>query len=297
MAKDNCLETPPETPAQRPDIPPRGVRKLIHFLLCDVPRLYRTPFFFKWVKTCPVCGGRPVRCVFTNSCFELDECEDCTHIYARRIPKRRILHLRYGRFDYWYEDKLHQGINTLEDRSQWEGFIEARMTALDRADLLNRPTQRVFEVGCSEGMLLCALAERGHEVRGCEYNPEIAAAGREHLGVDIVAQEFEAVEEAPGSRDLVLAFHVIEHVADVRAVFRKIARLLKPDGAALIEVPTGEEEYHNIDHLHFFTRQSLEHLLSQFFEEVEIFDNSFTSAHGKTVGSFYGLGRRPRKTE
>jgi 2-polyprenyl-3-methyl-5-hydroxy-6-metoxy-1,4-benzoquinol methylase len=232
--------------------------------------------------------------VFTNSCTELDECGSCGHVYTRRAPKGRILHLRYGSFNYWYEDKLHQGINTLQDRSQWQGFITARRGALERAGLLEKPAQRVFEIGCSEGMLLRALADDGHSVRGCEYNPEIAAAGRKQLGVDILAQGFQTVNEKPGSYDLIVSFHTIEHVDGLQAVFGKAVNMLNAEGAMLIEVPTGPEEYHNIDHLHFFTKQSLERLLKRFFHEVEIFDNSFTTAEGKVVGSLYGSGRFPR---
>jgi hypothetical protein len=36
-------------------------------------------------------------------------------------------------------------------------------------------------------------------------------------------------------------------------VLAKVARILRSDGSVLIEVPCGEEEYENTDHLHFFS--------------------------------------------
>lgn len=41
-----------------------------------------------------------------------------------------------------------------------------------------------------------------------------------------------------GSFDLVIAFHVLEHVEDDAAAFREIHRVLRPGGVALLQVPT-----------------------------------------------------------
>jgi SAM-dependent methyltransferase len=41
-------------------------------------------------------------------------------------------------------------------------------------------------------------------------------------------------------RDLVIAYHVLEHIPDDAAAMREIRRVLKPDGIALLEVPVSE---------------------------------------------------------
>jgi SAM-dependent methyltransferase len=38
--------------------------------------------------------------------------------------------------------------------------------------------------------------------------------------------------------DLLIAYHVLEHIPDDAAAFREIARVLRPDGVALLQVPT-----------------------------------------------------------
>jgi SAM-dependent methyltransferase len=45
-----------------------------------------------------------------------------------------------------------------------------------------------------------------------------------------------------GDRDLVIAYHVLEHIPDDFAAMREIARVLRPTGLAILEVPlTGDE--------------------------------------------------------
>jgi SAM-dependent methyltransferase len=43
-------------------------------------------------------------------------------------------------------------------------------------------------------------------------------------------------------RDLVIAFHVLEHITDDGAALGEIARVLRPGGIALLEVPLGGDE-------------------------------------------------------
>jgi hypothetical protein len=91
-----------------------------------------------------------------------------------------------------------------------------------------------------------------------------------------------------------LSFHTVEHLPNLREVFQKVTKILKPDGAVLVEVPTGPEEYTNVDHIHFFSEGSLKKLLDLFFEETQIILNRYSNLHGAVIGSLYGVGRRPR---
>ena len=49
-----------------------------------------------------------------------------------------------------------------------------------------------------------------------------------------------ALELPSDDRDLLIAYHVLEHIHDDSAAMGEIRRVLKPDGVALIEVPVSD---------------------------------------------------------
>ena len=68
---------------------------------------------------------------------------------------------------------------------------------------------------------------------------------RRHLRVDLgldnrlvdVLGDLTALPVADGSADLVMCYHVLEHVRDDRQAMREIARVLTPNGLGLLQVP------------------------------------------------------------
>lgn len=262
----------------------------------DIGFLYRIGLFTSTLKACPICGGKDIAYEAKNDVSELDRCKTCDHVFSRKQPRDYILRIMYGDFGYWVKDKAHQGIVSVEYGPQWEGFINARIGIMERCGLLEgNGTKRFFEIGCSEGILLKELTNRGHDASGCEMNAAIAEAGRRSLGVDIVSDKFENLRLEEASFDGIVSFHTVEHVNSPHTLFAKSAHLLKSQGSILIEIPIGEEEYPNTDHLHFFSRESLRRLIDAHFEEAEIVDNCYTNCNGVLIGSLYGVGRRPRR--
>jgi SAM-dependent methyltransferase len=254
---------------------------------------YRPPLFARRTVTCPVCGaqGRPFRQYRLRS---LDECADCTHVYTAQIPRPAMLKLIYSSFGYWQVDRDHQGLRDVHDEQQWAVYVGDRIRILERSGLLDAPAPlRIFEIGCAEGVLLDALCKRGHQAEGCETNQSVAAFGRRELGVTIFAQTFESVETEAGAYDLVASYHTFEHLSDPAGALAKVARMLKPTGGVCLELPIGEEEFTNRDHLHFFTHDSLKRFLAARFADVQLFDNSYKNAAGIVTGSLYGIGRYP----
>lgn len=262
--------------------------------LGQIAVLYKVPGFTVRVSRCPVCGASPDKLEYSARYTPLDHCGGCGHVYSRIVPKERILGLMYKDLDYWMRDKNHQGINTIEPGVQWQPYLKDRMAILTRTVLPDGKARKIFELGCSEGMLLKELQDRGHDVLGCEVNKPTAELGMKTLGVKIRTGLFENIELAPTCYDVVASFHTVEHLCDLKAVFGKISAILKPDGATVIEVPTGPEEYRNSDHLQFFDAHSLRILIEQFFEECEIIPNQYTNPNGVLIGSLYAVGRRPR---
>jgi SAM-dependent methyltransferase len=209
------------------------------------------------------------------------------------LPDDDTLRSWYRDFGYWQRDRIHQGITKIEEGPHWQTYLDARLGILKHFDLLNR-ANTVFEIGCTEGMLLHALGKEGLTASGCELNRDVAREGIRKLGVNIATGSFEAVELQKSSFDFVISFHTLEHMRHPRSVFAKIAAILKPHGAVLVEVPCDDSEYENTDHLHFFSKHSLRLLIERFFTTTEILDNAYTTSSGTKVNSIYGFGRGVR---
>lgn len=191
---------------------------------------------------------------------------ECTHVYALQQPGTRVLALLYKDDGFWELDRSHQGIHEIDVDEQWSGYLGARMGIMQRGHFLDGDTsKKIFEIGCSEGILMRELEKLGHSVEGCEMNPSIVKMGREQLGVTIHNCTFESLDLGEQRFDRVITFHTLEHLNDPHASLKKIIDMLTSDGQLLVEVPTGEEDFDNIYHVHFFEIKSLEKNIGTIF--------------------------------
>ena len=272
----------------------KNIRRAKNIVLFRNPIiLYRLPGFTRHVDHCPVCGGTGTF-IHKNLYTALERCDSCSHVYARQQPRRHILSLLYEDKDFWELDRSHQGIHEVDYGPHWEEYLNARIGAMDRAGFLTEPAQRFYEIGCSEGILLKELTDRGHHAEGCEMNPTIARMGREKLGVTIHNCTFEEFTPPEAPFDRIIAFHTLEHLNDPHVSLQKMVRMLREEGSLLVEVPTGAEDFNNIYHVHFFEPHSLRSLLGKYFEEIDILENQFSNPDGSIVKSLYGVARQPR---
>ena len=100
---------------------------------------------------------------------------------------------------------------------------------------------RILDVGCADGRLLdwYRASDVGDrlETHGIEMD-EGAAAIASRRGHRVVTGRFEVdTELEPGNFDLILAFHVIEHVDDPEGFARRAAELLAPGGLFVVATP------------------------------------------------------------
>ena len=153
--------------------------------------------------------------------------------------------------------------------------------------------RRVLDVGCAHGYLAGALRGQGCRVFGVERDAGDAERAREHC-----ERVVEADLDVPGwSRDLadvrfesIVFSDVLEHLRDPASVLREALTLLDPAfGTVIASVPNVAHVSVRLElllgsfrseatgildatHLHFFTRDSLQHLLAANGLEVEVWD-------------------------
>ena len=180
-------------------------------------------------ETCPVCGasgGRPIypeaRDPITLDAFRVVECTACSVAYTAPRPCSldKYYPIRYRGYG-WLVTRV---LNTLY------GIRVSRWARLKPAG------GSVLEVGCGPGLMLAALHRRGWRVLGIERNEAVAETARNALGIEIVAIPVEALP-ADARFDLIIMFHVLEHIGEPVALLCECAKRLAPGGRLVTNVP------------------------------------------------------------
>lgn len=148
----------------------------------------------------------------------------------------------------------------------------------------------VLDFGCGNAELLGELRERGWEVFGVE----LSESGRRQAPAGIVVQPDLAPYEREGRRfDVVMMWHVLEHVTDPVDTLKRLRGLMKEGGTLFVAVPNfgaweaglGGAWFH-LDpprHLYQFTAQTLAAALLKAGFEPKTFD------FGSWIYNVFGL--------
>lgn len=124
-------------------------------------------------------------------------------------------------------------------------FISKRIRAFQGRRALNqfpldaiaaRPPGRGLDVGCGRGDLAAEFVARGWTMVGVEPSPNACDAARAR-GVDARVGTLATVELEPGSYDMVVFQHSLEHTLDPRGDLKTILAALAPGGLVAITVP------------------------------------------------------------
>ncbi len=208
---------------------------------------------------CPVCSGSGTKWACLAGDWTYLRCRDCGHVFLTPCPTPGALASYYSH-SYWYSEEalavsVHRRYLKLVDQ-----FAPAGSTG----------ALSVLEHGANTGPLLAALRERGWQCAGTELGDRFRATARAR-GLDVRA----SLADWAGARfDLVVAFHVLEHLHQPIAELRTLLSMLRPTGVLLLKTPNAsciparvfpaEWEWTSPPaHLHLFTPVSLQMAIEQ----------------------------------
>lgn len=228
-------------------------------------------------RVCPVCNGKDNRLVrkiemivpteeLLQSCYSLVCCEKCGFIFANVNDTKN-----YDEF-YTSMTGAHTTNYTITDDELYlntgtANFLETFSGISKNAVIL--------DIGCSYGVLLCVLKERGYSnLFGMDLD-EAAINYLDKKGINARKGSISTthVGEFEGKFDVIVMRHIIEHLYDPKACIENAIKWLKPTGKILIEVPNVQlypktspfpgyfvEDYH-INH---FSLNSLANMMNEY---------------------------------
>ncbi len=196
--------------------------------------------------------------------FVVGFCYDCRLTVTTPVPLSNDLSRYYPQTYYGSGRRFPHIVEWLLDK-----LYTVRARTIEGG----RQPGSALDIGCGRGLLLNKLKERGWDPHGTELSEEAAAYARDRLNLPVTTKTLEDARFADNSFDLVILWHVLEHVPDPRSTLREVSRILKPGGTLLVAVPNfGSPEarmagpgWFHLDvprHLTHFTYRSLREALA-----------------------------------
>ena len=229
------------------------------------------------IQACQLCGSAEGAEMFRDPPYRVLRCAGCSLVYVTPRHNEDALHKLYGE-DYWNSTSPKtRGYACYAEEEPLYLRTFRRRLELVQAHIPKGPI-RVLDIGCAAGFFLRVMKEEGHDVRGVEVSADIAALATQHLGEDNIHIGFlEHLDPhrpgfEPASFDLITMWDVIEHVPDPQRLLELARRLLKPDGALILETQNVDSRFAGIlgkkwqhfkheEHLYHFNPQTITRLL------------------------------------
>ena len=166
------------------------------------------------------------------------------------------------------EEILVENLRRVRRHPWWLARAKLAVALLQRCQI--QPPASVIDIGCGWGVNLQALEWAGYRVTGLDISRRILERidqpNRRLLEADLNA-ELPAGHE---TFDAFLALDVIEHIDDDSAALRKMARLLRPQGLAVISVPARPDLFSEFDRVQSHRRRYLPDTLRSAFDGSDL---------------------------
>jgi SAM-dependent methyltransferase len=185
-------------------------------------------------STAPALTGTDLLFETTSRTFTLDSCAACRCLFMNPMPGVEEIAGFYPT-QYWWNAAGRGALKKLEE-------IYRRIALSDHVSFITKVARRrtdldLLDVGCGGGTLLGVLKRRGFRTTGLDFSPEAARVAEMENGVKVVVGSLEDASFPDESFDLVTLFHVMEHVTNPHEVLSHVRRILRADGAVVLQAP------------------------------------------------------------
>lgn len=198
----------------------------------------------------PLCEGVTDRLEYVPGVWSFWSCRQCGSAMLVPHPRPEQLASFYPPVYGFTPDANRAGtLGRWLARMEYRWFFQPQYAAQARRVLRGigwngERGQRLLDVGCGRGLRLLAFRERGFEVHGMDFQPEVVEYLKSSLGIPAKVCPIDRLGEhfKPAAFDLLTAFFVMEHLPDLDAMLGSCLDVLKPGGWFVGAVPL-------VDHL------------------------------------------------
>jgi SAM-dependent methyltransferase len=166
----------------------------------------------------------------TGEKFEIAHCRQCDQIVTVPVPADIGKYYPIG----YYGDASGRRFPAPIEWLQEKLYASRAKRVLG---LLNRPNARVLDIGCGRGLLLREFQRRGCDVLGTEFSDDACRFARDVLKIPVKVGLIHDLNFPDNCFDVVVMWHVLEHVSDPRPTLAEVSRILRPGGIFLVGVP------------------------------------------------------------
>lgn len=205
-------------------------------------------------SSCHVCSSKYKLLSLEPECYR---CDKCGHIYRTFDGDAIEYHSKFYRKKFKRDKSEFDKDGKVNDR-----FHQARYNIVNsRVALLSsllQPNDVCLDVGAGAGTFAKALLTKVKSVECTELDPKLIEECR-RLGFTTYEKDFFEVNLPDKGYDWVFAWHVLEHVDNVKEFVSKMKRLSR--NYVVVEIPTNRKVKVKFDgHYHLFSTKSLRQL-------------------------------------
>jgi 2-polyprenyl-3-methyl-5-hydroxy-6-metoxy-1,4-benzoquinol methylase len=213
---------------------------------------------------CPICrADDSVSIVGPQKRWRYQRCVKCEHRWLAPIPDERELAQHYNSA---YAVMRENYISQAADKAR-------ELTPIIKA--ASAQPGRMLEIGCSYGALLKAFQDQGWQADGVEIDGRAAEFARSQYGLNVIEgtlEQTQAMLRPP--YDVVMMYHVVEHIVDPLAFCRLVRTMMSDRGVLVLKTPNATSTASRRtggwwewalapEHVHLYSPTSLEMLLRQ----------------------------------
>jgi 2-polyprenyl-3-methyl-5-hydroxy-6-metoxy-1,4-benzoquinol methylase len=186
---------------------------------------------------CPVCKKQGSDILYkteTNHLnFYIIQCRQCSLAYTFPLPDDNILNVHdkpryYGK----NESKFLPIIQNIRDRLSRN---RARQYLSMISNSIQKP--RILDIGCAEGRLLNSFLKYGCECYGVEHQSYPKERFIKSDRIQYITGDLGFLDCKEDFFDIIILWHVLEHMDNPASAIKRIYDLLSPDGIFILAVP------------------------------------------------------------